>query len=265
MLVLIYSSAVSACRNLDFPIDCPVCKLRQPSDDADEPAEVQLQTLVSSGRSLSAFAGGQPGIEAMHPEHAMQLHVSHSTPSLEAIAMPDDPAAGLGMEAGKSWRETPDLGSPAFRLWEGAKQPSDFIVGPTGLGTLPSPSIQITARSAQHGAAHMGGLTKPNESDHAPVQSEAFSPSFPIIAAGTPITPNLVPTDEVLSHQGSRLFSPHEVTHGPPTGATQAATSSILCHAGVVASHAVAGSALEGTDTRTEEESQTDRTLGTFS
>ncbi|KAL0044049.1 hypothetical protein WJX82_005848 [Trebouxia sp. C0006] len=85
---------LSAVRNLEFPIDCPVCKLNTPESDdeeeAPEAAQHQLQTLTPSDRTCSDVISAQLGSDAIDPRHAMQLHASHSTPSLETALMPHD-------------------------------------------------------------------------------------------------------------------------------------------------------------------------------
>ena len=58
-------------RNLEFPIDCPVCKLNTPESDdeeeAPEAAQHQLQTLTPSDRTCSDVISAQLGSDAIGP------------------------------------------------------------------------------------------------------------------------------------------------------------------------------------------------------
>ncbi len=77
---------IAACRNLEFPIDCPVCKLDTAESDEDEDpvdaAAQELQTTTPLDRTRSDNVSSQLSFDAVDPDYAMQLHASHSTPSL---------------------------------------------------------------------------------------------------------------------------------------------------------------------------------------
>ena len=210
-------------RNLEFPIDCPVCKLNTPESDdeeeAPEAAQHQLQTLTPSDRTCSDVVSAQLGSDAVDPRHAMQLHASHSTPSLETALMPHDSELPPNNLAGNPshnpvGNDTSSQVLAVSRHDEGGTEADGFGRDESGLKLWLTPAFDLTARSGQHDSPHAShSMTQPHGSDQAmSSQHGASSPSFPIIASGTPITPSLIPTDGIV-HQRSRLFSPHELTH----------------------------------------------------
>ncbi|DBA82936.1 TPA: hypothetical protein ACH3X1_006719 [Trebouxia sp. C0004] len=216
---------LSAVRNLEFPIDCPVCKLNTPeSDDEEEAPEVaqhQLQTLTPLDRTCSDIVSAQLGSDAVDPHYAMQLHASHSTPSLETAPKPHDsdhPPCNLGGGPSHLPESNDRSSQPAASRHdqEGTKA-NGFACDVAGLKSWLTPAFDLTARSGQHDSTHVGSMTQPHESDQAmSSQHGVSSPSFPIIASGTPITPSLNPTDGIV-HQNSRLFSPHELSQSTAT------------------------------------------------
>ena len=141
-------------------------------------------------------------IDAVDPNHAMQLHASHSTPSLETIAVTEhsspDVAGSSRLAAGPSV--------------SGQQRSKGFAANNAKHMT---PAISIYANTAEIGFASVATLASPESDQSRSSQHHVTSPSFPIIVTGTPNTPSLIPTDP-LPHQGSRtLFSPHQPTHRP--------------------------------------------------
>jgi len=226
-------------RNLEFPIDCPVCKLNTPEsedeEEAPEAAQHQLQTLTSSRRTCSDIVTAQLCSDAVDPQHAMQLHASHSTPSLETAPMPHDsdpPPSNLagnpnhGPEGDDRPRQVP----AASRHDQEGTKANGVACDEAGLKFWLTPAFDLTARSNQHDSPHVRSMTQPHGSDQAiSSQHGVSSPSFPIIASGTPITPSLIPTDGIV-HQSSRLFSPHELTQS--TASLSLSRASLGSHAG---------------------------------
>ena len=226
-------------RNLEFPIDCPVCKLNTPESDdeqeAPEAAQHQLQTLTPLDRTCSDIVSAQLGSDAVDPRHAMQLHASHSTPSLETAPMPHDSDLPLSNLAGNPShgpmgndisRQVPD----ASRHAEQGTKANGFAYDEAGLKSWLTPAFDLTARSGQRDSPHGSSMTQTHGSDQAmSSQHSISSPSFPIIASGTPITPSLIPLDGIV-HQSSRLFSPHELTQS--TASLSLSRASLGSHAG---------------------------------
>lgn len=229
-------------RNLEFPIDCPVCKLNTPESDdeeeAPEAAQHQLQTLTPSDRTCSDVVSAQLGSDAVDPRHAMQLHASHSTPSLETALMPHDSELPPNNLAGNPshgpvGNDTSSQVLAVSHHDEGGTEADGFARDESGLKSWLTPAFDLTARSGQHDSPHAShSMTQPHGSDQAmSSQHGASSPSFPIIASGTPITPSLIPTDGIV-HQSSRLFSPHELTQSPAS--LSLSRASLGSHAGDV-------------------------------
>lgn len=228
-------------RNLEFPIGCPVCKLSTPESDdeeeAPEAAQHQLQTLTPSDRTCSDVVSAQLGSDAVDPRHAMQLHASHSTPSLETALMPHDselPPNNLAGNPshGPKGHDTSCQVLAASRHDEEGTKADGFARDESGLKSWLTPAFDLTARSGQHDSSHVGSMTQPHGSDQAmSSQHGVYSPSFPIIASGTPITPSLIPTDGIV-HQSSQLFSPHELTQSPAS--LSLSRASLGSHAGDV-------------------------------
>ena len=226
-------------RNLEFPIDCPVCKLNTPESDdeeeAPEAAQHQLQTLTPSDRTSSDIVSAQLGSDAVDPYHAMQLHASHSTPSLETAPMPHDSDQLLSNLAGNvicgpEGNDRPRQVPTASRHDQEGTKANGFAFDEAGLKSWLTPTFDLTARSSQHDSPHVSSMTQPHGSDQAmSSQHGVSSPSFPIIASGTPITPSLIPTDGIV-HQSSRLFSPHELTQSPAS--LSLSRASLGSHAG---------------------------------
>lgn len=213
------------CSNLDFPIDCPVCKLDNPEsedeEEAPEPASQQLQTQTPLDRTCSDIVSSRLDIDAVDPDHGMQLHASHSTPSLETATLPLDTMAS---SAQAEYQDGMSRVQHSFsaRVQPDGFNPTGFAVDDGGLKSWLTPSIDIHARSAQHESPQMSSATQPHDSGQAmSSQHGDSSPSFPIIASETPITPSLIPTERIV-HQDSRaLFSPHELTQSLSPEATQ--------------------------------------------
>lgn len=164
--------------------------------------------------------------DAVDPNHAMQLHASHSTPSLESIAVTEYSSrdvAGSSRHADVARSSRCD-GGPSVSSQQESGGSKGFAASKIEhLG----PEIDICANAAEIGFAPVATLPhsesdQPNSNLH-----YVTSPSFPIIVTGTPNTPSLIPTDP-LPHQGSHtLFSPHQPTQGPepPTQRTEASQS----------------------------------------
>lgn len=168
----------------------------------------------------------------------MQLHASHSTPSLETAPMPhdsDQPPSYLAgnpshdLEGDDRSRQVP----AASRHDEEATKANGFACDEAGLKSWLTPAFDLIARSSQYDSPHVSSMTQPHGSDQAMTsQHGVSSPSFPIIASGTPITPSLIPTDGIV-HQSSRLFSPHEPTQSSVTlGLSRASLGSNAGNAG---------------------------------
>lgn len=144
-------------------------------------------------------------IDAVDLNHAMQLHASHSTPSLEIIAATE--------------HSSPDVAGSS-RLAAGpsvsSQQRNDDSKGfAANKAKHMMPAISIHANTAEVGFAPVATLADPASDQSRSSQHHVTSPSFPIIVTGTPNTPSLIPTDP-LPHQGSHtLFSPHQPTHVP--------------------------------------------------
>lgn len=142
-------------------------------------------------------------MDAVDPNHAMQLHASHSTPSLETVAVSESSSSDV---AGSSRHITTPSGSSQQRK-NGAK-----ASGAKEVKTL-APVIDICANTAEIGFPPV--VTSPESDQSRSSQHHVTSPSFPIIVTETPNTPSLVPTDP-LPNQGSHtLFSPHQLSHRP--------------------------------------------------
>ena len=211
----------AAYRNLEFPIDCPVCKLEAEEDDDDDVPEAagqQLQTLTSLERTRSDNVSSQVNLDAVDPDHAMQLRASHSTPSLATAPLPHDSHAALHNMAGVTRHADENdsragEASSASRQNQESQPGSDFAFDEGGLKSWLTPSIDITARSSQHDSTHVTSMLQPNESAlGGSSQHGVSSPSFPIIVSGTPITPSLISAEGIV-HQDSRsMFSPHQLS-----------------------------------------------------
>ena len=152
--------------------------------------------------------------DAVDPNHAMQLHASHSTPSLETIAVIEhssrdvagscrhaDVAGSFSRDTGSSVSsEQRNNGSKAFA----AKQVKHV-----------GPEIDICANTAEIGFALVATLPNPESDQSGPALHHVTSPSFPIIVTGTPNTPSLIPTDPFPQQGSHTLFSPHQPPQGP--------------------------------------------------
>ena len=208
------------CRNLDFPIDCPVCKLdTAESDDEEEPsselAADQLQSLTPTDRTRSENVMPHLDVVAVDPDHAMQLHASHSTPSLETVRLCDDESkdmAGKPLDMARSSRQ---LGSHQIsELAANGQQDDDsskgFKSGGNGLKRL-EPGINILAATAELSLVPANTATNTELDKSRSSQHHVSSPSFPVMVTGTPTTPSLVPSEPLTLQSSRSLFSPHEL------------------------------------------------------
>lgn len=131
----------------------------------------------------------------------MQLHASHSTPSLDTIAAAQlsspDVAGSSCLAAGPSLSsQQRNSDSKAFDINKANSR------------------IDIHVNTAEVAFAPVATLANPASDQSKSNAHHVTSPSFPIIVTGTPSTPSLIPTDP-LPHQGSHaLFSPHQPIHG---------------------------------------------------
>jgi len=186
-------------------------------------------------RTCSDIVSAQLGSDAVDPRHAMQLHASHSTPSLETAPMPhdtDQPPSNLAGNPshGPDGNDTSSQVPATSRHDEQGTKADGFACDEAGLKSWLTPAFDLTARSDQHDSPHVSSMTHPHGSDQAvSSQHGVYSPSFPIIASGTPITPSLIPTDGIV-HHSSRLFSPHELTQSPAS--LSLSRASLGSHAG---------------------------------
>lgn len=203
-----------ACRSLDFPIDCPVCKLNSPDADSEDAQEAAAQlpteqhpNLKTTDRTHSEQVMSRVG--TVDPHHAMQLHASHSTPSLDTITLSDQG----GPEMAGSSRQT--------AAGHGAKpcvssQHADTDDRAYGFGGNKSkhlaPGIDICAVTAGTAVEFQDPAANAESDQRGSSQHQVHSPNFPIVLMGTPNTPSLIPT-EPLAPQGSHLFSPHQPSH----------------------------------------------------
>ena len=159
---------------------------------------------------------------AVDPAHAMQLHASHSTPSLEIVALYE----ASPTEMAGAIRQSPfsQVSCPVVSSQQGSKSIEDGShVGSDSKSLGPGIEIRACAAELSFGPVSTTTDTKLHESP----DTHVSSPSFPIIVTGTPITPSLVIT-EPLPRQGSHLlFSPHEPTQQPESASlTQAVAES---------------------------------------
>lgn len=186
-------------------------------------------------RTCSDIVSAQLSSDAVDPRQALQLHASHSTPSLETTPMPHDsdlPPANLAGHSSHAPEGNDRSGQvpAASRHDEQGTKANGFACDEAGLKSWLTPAFDLTARSSQHDSPHLSSMTQPHGSDQATSsQHGVSSPSFPIISSGTPITPSLIPTDGIV-HQSSRLFSPHELTQG--TASLSLSRASLGSHAG---------------------------------
>lgn len=131
----------------------------------------------------------------------MQLHASHSTPSLDTIA-----AAQLSSPnvAGSSCLAA----GPSLSSQQRNSDSKAFDINKA------NSRIDIHVNTAEVAFAPVATLANPASDQSKSNAHHVTSPSFPIIVTGTPSTPSLIPTDP-LPHQGSHaLFSPHQPIHG---------------------------------------------------
>ena len=134
----------------------------------------------------------------------MQLHASHSTPSLETVAVTKHSSSNVAgsshLAAGPSVSShQQNAGSKAF-----ANKAKNL-----------APGIDINANTAAIGFAPVATLANAESDQSRSSPHHVTSPSSPIIVTGTPNTPSFIPTDP-LPHQGSHtLFSPHQPMHSP--------------------------------------------------
>ena len=220
----------SSCRSLEFPIECPVCKLATAeSEDEEEAASGadtdQRHTFTTADRAHSQHVMSQLNSDAVDPNHAMQLHASHSTPSLDTITVIGHRPPDM---AGTS-RHTASRLNAGFSVSSQQTDASGKAFGANDSKIL-APSIEICANTAEIGFAPVATIANAESDQPGSSQHHVSSPSFPIIVTGTPSTPSLIPT-EPLAPQGSRsLFSPHQPTHGPEllTQSTEATQTPVV-------------------------------------
>lgn len=236
-----------ACRSLDFPIDCPVCKLNSPnadSEDAEEasagPATDQHDKIRTTDRTHSEHF--MLHVNDVDPHHAMQLHASHSTPSLKTIMLSDQAQQKMA----RSSRQTAAChgANPSISSQHADDTERADKFGGSELEHL-GPGIDICAKTAQVGFINGDSMTN-DESYQS--RSHVHSPSFPVIVTGTPITPSFIPPEPLAPQGSSSLFSAHQPTQRSDslTHSTEATQSSTL---------RVTGSDLSGsTDDKKEEE-----------
>lgn len=201
-----------ACRSLDFPIDCPVCKLNSPGADSEDAAAAQPTTeqhLTPRITDRTHREHIMSLVGAVDPHHAMQLHASHSTPSLDTILLSNQG----GPEMARRPRQTA-AGHLAKPL--GSSQHADDDDRAYGFGGNTSkhsaPGINICAKTADIAFASDDPPANAEPDQCGSSQHPVHSASFPIVVTGTPNTPSLIPT-EPKAPQGSRLFSPRQPSH----------------------------------------------------
>ena len=209
-----------SCRNLDFPIDCPVCKLdtAESGDEEEtspEPAVDQLQTLTPTDRTRSENVMSQLSFDAVDPDHALQLHACHSTPSLDTVTLPDDGPnnmAGKPLDISGNHRQLGSCQTFATSANDQQDSNSSKVLNSSGSNLKPLASgIDILAATAELSFVPVHSVATAELDESRSNQHHVSSPRFPVMVTGTPTTPSLVPT-EPLTHQGSRsLFSPHEL------------------------------------------------------
>ena len=196
------------CRNLDFPIDCPVCKVSIPdSDDEVEDPQQPLHGQVSQqsllDRTQSDYITDQLNLDAVDPQHALQLHASHSTPSLET-ASTESGKAGNAM-AGASRHDDKFGGKePPAQIEQEKQQLNGFVSCPTPFDAMPVHDESVPA--VINGGTQTSAVSKQHDG----------SPSFPQLVTETPITPSLIPSDDFVRQHSHSLFSPHDLTQIAP-------------------------------------------------
>ena len=139
--------------------------------------------------------------DAVDPHHAMQLHASHSTPSLETVAVSEHDVAGSSRQDFAPSAVSSQQGRNGAKAC-GAKEVKDA-----------APVIDICANTAEIGFPPVAASPESEQSRYS--QHHVTSPSFPIIVTGTPKTPSLVPTEPLPNQGPHTLFSPHQLSHRP--------------------------------------------------
>lgn len=210
------------CRSLEFPIDCPVCRLeliseqreqqqqqqqivQQHADAAEEPdarltitqrslSDVVTSSQLGSSQQLTEYI--MYSQTAVDPEHATQLHAVHSTPSLGSTGhlLRDD-----SEYLSKAYDEEEDSDRFHFKAQHHGVMPLLQRDSPRVRAASPA---YVSARP-DHAAAVQLGASKSKQNGMRKV------PSFPIIASSTPMTPLLIPVDGAPVDSRA-IFSPHQ-------------------------------------------------------
>ena len=150
----------------------------------------------------------------------MQLHASHSTPSLASSTLPLEARSTTAEMAGNS-RQDAQFGGKAFpaQILKQELAPNGLAADADGLKSWLAPSVAIVATSVQHDSP--SATTNGHVPSQAMTRQHGSSPSFPQLVSETPITPSLVPSEAFERQNSHSLFSPHDLTQVLPAEPAQ--------------------------------------------